>query len=264
MTLKHKTVSYKGKKYTVMEVKCKDEMKPVLLDYSDFKYINKLNKTWKCTSSNFISCNHSVDDTRKEIFIHDVVMALIHRDKKTAREHHPIVHINNNGLDNRRVNLMYDSNNKDKNKNFKKKKRTIDLPTSSGIKASELPTYVWYLKPNGSHGERFTVEVGDYKWKTTSSKTRSLRYKLEEAKAYLRNLKDSNPQLFDEYCMNGEYTKEGKDLMCSFNKIIEKCGYKPLKVSIDGLTDKYIGHSLKKLTQDERSKLKEFKKKLEE
>ena len=54
------------------------------------------------------------------------------------------------------------------------------------------------MKPNGSHGDRFMVEIGDVKWKTTSSKKLSLKYKLEEAKLFLRQLKRESPELFEQ------------------------------------------------------------------
>ena len=49
-----------------------------------------------------------------------------------------------------------------------KKKRTIKLPKSSGITPDDIPTYIWYVKETANHGDRFVVEIGDIKWKTTS------------------------------------------------------------------------------------------------
>ena len=86
--------------------------------------------------------------------------------------------------------------------NYKKKKRTVKLPEGCNIEPNELPTYIWYLKENGSHGSRFSVEVGNIKWKTTSSKKVSLRYKLEEAKKFLRELKKTNSDLFNKSSFN--------------------------------------------------------------
>ena len=36
-------VSYEGKEYGVLEVIYKDHILPVLLDWNDYKYVNKLN-----------------------------------------------------------------------------------------------------------------------------------------------------------------------------------------------------------------------------
>ena len=261
MVLKYKKVSYKDKQYAIVELKHKDDIKPMIVDWSDFQYIQKLNKSWKCNQSNLVSCAHTYNDVTKEIFVHDIIMALINKENSTEKENAPIVHINTVGFDNRRENLIYDNLDKDDNKNFKKKKRTITLPKESGISPSELPTYVWYLKPNGSHGERFTIEIGDFKWKTTSSKKKSLRYKLEEAKQYMRNLKSNRPDIFEERCMNGEYTKKGKDLLKSYYKIASKSGYNIEKIQMDGITDKYLMEEYKGISKQEKKLLTRDKKK---
>ena len=169
MSIKYKKVQYKGNKYGVLELNYKTGKKAVVMDWKDFEYIKGLKKAWKCNNSDLVSCSHNYDDTSKEIFIHDVIMALVHKDNGDPRKTTPIVHINNIGLDNRRKNLMYDDCEKPENKNAKKKKRTIKLPKSSGINVNDIPTYVWYLKSNGSHGERFAIEIGDIKWKTKLS-----------------------------------------------------------------------------------------------
>jgi hypothetical protein len=128
-------------------------------------------------------------------------------------------------LDNRRDNIFYDSYDKKFKKNLKKKKRTIKLPENSLIKPDLIPTYVWYLKENGTHGERFSVNIGDKKWKTTSSKKVSLLEKLELAKDYLKNLKKTNPEYFLTFSMNGDLNKQGYELKKSFIDIIKKAGY---------------------------------------
>lgn len=233
-----KKVKYDNKYYGIMDMG--KNIKPLLLDWNDMKYITKLHKNWKCHKNMLVSCTHTYDGNTKEINIHDIVMALKHKDEGTDRENVHIAHLNRNGLDNRRDNLIYDKQDKVDNKNIKKKKRTIVLPSDSGIDPDEIPTYVWYLKPNGTHGDRFSVEIDDIKWKTTSSSKVSLRYKLEEAKQFLREVKEEYPQLFDEYSMNGEMTIKGKKLMISYNKIIEESGFKPFNVKLNNITDKYI------------------------
>lgn len=238
--MSYKKVEYNGNSYAIMEVRHKNKIKPVVLDWKDYINISELKKTWKCNGNNFIYCSHTVEDINKDIYLHDIIKAIEQKENGEKRKFKPIIHLNNNPLDNRRINLLYDDADKCDNKNSKKKARTIKLPKNSGVKISELPTYVWYLKPNGSHGERFFVEIGDIKWKTTSSKKVSLRYKLEEAKQYLRELKKDHPDIFNERCMNGEYTKKGKKLLKEFHEIIEKNGYRMKKINTNGLTDKYL------------------------
>ncbi len=250
----HKKIIHNNKPYAVFDIEYRNTHFPVILDYADFSIINNLNKTWKCNPNGFISCTHVTNNVTKETFLHDVVMALKIRDQvkdlniDTNAKGRSILHINRIGLDNRRENLLYDTTNKPTNKNIKKKKRIICLPKESGINPDEIPTYIWYLKPNDSHGDRFIVEIGDVSWKTTSSSKVSLRYKLEEAKKFLRNLKEDSPHLFDKYSMNGEYTKDGKKLLHNFYNIIYKAEYTHIKkITTDNITDQYLKPEFGKL-----------------
>ena len=59
------------------------------------------------------------------------------------------------------------------------KQGTIKL---KNLDVSKLPSFVWYLKPDSSHGERFQIDLGNIKWKSTSSDNLSINYKLEETK----------------------------------------------------------------------------------
>jgi hypothetical protein len=116
---------------------------------------------------------------------------------------------------------------------------------------------MWYLKPNDTHDERFNIEIGDIKWKTTSSSKLSLRYKFEEGKKYLRELKEARPEIFLENSMNGEFNLEGKKLLKSFFEISKKAGFNNLKnLSTDNLTDRYLKEKLKGLTVFEKEILK--------
>jgi hypothetical protein len=229
------------KAYMIINLEYKQIDVPIIIDYNDYKIINSINKTWSINESGMVSCYHTTNDVTSEVYLHEIIMSLKLKDENKEKQQRSILHINKLGIDNRRENLIYDIVNKQTNKNTKKKKRIIELPEESGINPDEIPTYVWYMKPNDSHGERFLVDIGDVQWKTTSSKKLSLRYKLEEAKKYLRELKDERPELFQEYSMNGEFTKDGKELLKSFYIIIKKAGYKHLKkVSTDNLTNTYL------------------------
>ena len=108
-----------------------------------------------------------------------------------------VMHINRLNYDLRKCNLVYinETNNTIKN-----------LPPDFIISDSEmtyLSKYVSYIKPYGTHCDRFVVTVGDTKWKTTSSCKVSLRYKFEEAKKYLRELRHHHPRTFRRYNING-------------------------------------------------------------
>lgn len=223
--MEYDRVRYQNKNYAVIKVRYKNIDLPVVIDWDDFNTIKNLDKSWKSNMYGFISCSHKCNDDIKEVYMHEIIMAVKMKDLKKKRKMKPIIHINRIGLDNRRDNLIYDDNEKTYHKNIKKKSRTTTLPANSGINIDEIPTYVWYMKPNGSHGDRFMVDIGDINWKTTSSKGLSLRYKLEEAKTFLRDLKKENPTLFKEYSMNGDYTKEGERLIDSYYTIVQKAGY---------------------------------------
>jgi hypothetical protein len=230
MGLTYDVVKHKNKNYAVIKTKYKNMDVPVLIDLKDVSTIKNINKDWKSNKYGFISCVHTMNnDDTKDVYLHEIIMALKMKDASGKRQIKPIVHLNRIGLDNRRENLMYDVQHKDLNKNIKKKQRTITLPDNSGVKPSEIPTYVWYMKPNGSHGDRFMVDINDVQWKTTSSKSLSLRYKLEEAKAYLRELRKTRPDLFQDYSMNGDFTQVGRGLIDSYYTIVHKAGYEHME-----------------------------------
>lgn len=239
--------------YVIVNAKYKNTHNiPVLLDAKDGEYIKSLNKQWRCANNGMVYFLYEKGNIVHEIYMHEIVMALKMQDKNLRKESNSILHIDRIGLDNRRINLIYDTHDKDINKNLRKKKRIVELPVESGIRPSDLPTYVWYLKPNDSHGERFIVHIGDMKWKTSSSKYLSLRYKLEEAKKYLRHLKVTQPYIFDDYCMNGEFTKQGKQYASEFFTIVQENGYNYDNTVIkNNATDRYLKENLDGLSEDE-------------
>jgi len=73
------------------------------------------------------------------------------------------------------------------------------------------------------------IDVHGTSWKTTSSKKLSLKYKLEEAKLFLRKLKNEKPQLFEKYSMNGDYNKYGHEFANSYYDIIHKADFKNIQ-----------------------------------
>jgi hypothetical protein len=56
---------------------------------------------------------------------------------------------------------------------------------------------------------------GDLKWKTTSCDKLSLKYKLEEAKKFLRQYKQRNPEEFMKNSMNSDLNANG--IQCKKN-----------------------------------------------
>lgn len=154
--------------YYIMPLMYKNTKIPVLMDIQDAEFILELNKDWKCSDNADIYCY-----CKNEIVkLHDIIMSRknIHENKEN-KNRKDIIHLNRIGLDNRRDNLTY-----------KKKSRILKLSSDCEI---ELPSNVYYMKQNNTHGDRFIVDINNKTWKTTSSKKVSIQYKLEEAKKYL-------------------------------------------------------------------------------
>lgn len=235
-----KLIKHKNKTYAVFGVDYDGHSLPVVVDHEDYKLIAKMGKSWHCNHSGSIYCFHSFNGKTKEVFLHDIIMNVKEGSPKKAKEPYPIIHINRINLDNRRDNLIYDSPDKPINKNMKKKKRTIKLPKECGINPNDIPTYIWYMKPDKDHGERFMVSIGDITWKTTSIKTVPLKDKLEQAKTYFKCLKKTHPQLFEDYSMNGDLNKDGKELYDDYYKIIYDADYKHVEKHIMNNTQKLL------------------------
>lgn len=233
-----KHVQCGGKIYGIMEVQFKKNKIPVIVDVSDEQVIKQIGENWSCCSNGTIVHSYFHDGKQNYIKLHDVIMT---NKNGGVNNKNVIIHINKVGLDNRRENLMYDDSNKNVTKNVRKKQRTLILPEKSGIKPDELPTYVWYIKPEGTHGERFLVNIGNVFWKSSSSKKLPLRYKLEETKTFLRNLKKNNPTLFKKFSMNGDFNGMGEKLLETFYKIVYSAGFNNIKkIKIPNETEKYL------------------------
>lgn len=240
---------------------------PVIVDKNVFDFIGKdydfyINDTL-AVYSRIKTENGTVD-----IPLHEIVMKYnekytvdkVHGDiKKVNGEiNKPIIHKNRINLDNRYENLMYDTSDKAITKNLEKKDRTIDLK-GAGINANNLPSFVWYLKPDSSHGERFMIKVGDINWKSPSSKDLSLRYKLEATKKFLRDKIKENPELPKKFSLNGDLNDAGLRLRKSFYNLIHQVGggrYKKYQMKENNSTLNILKENLKGLSLYEKLLLK--------
>ncbi len=252
-----KKIVYQNNSFVIIPFTFKNKKVPVILDDIYFEQIKKLDKSWKINDSGFVVSTHTINNQDIEINLHEVVMAFYNKQHNLQKQNHNIIHLNKLGIDNRKENLLYDTRDKETGKNLKKKKRIIEFTKESGINADNIPSFMWYLKPNDTHDERFIIEIGDIKWKTTSSSKLSLKYKLEEGKKFLRELKEARPEIFDEYSMNGEFNLEGKKLLKSFFEISKESGFTNLrKITTDNLTNIYLKENLKGLNSFEKELLK--------
>lgn len=240
-------------KYTIFELDfikegMKKEIKvPILIDRNIYDKIKDINTKWMVNEKGFVLTYKKTDGIRKEIYLHDLVMFINER-----TEHKPILHINRIGLDNRFENLIYDVKNKQIERNNKKKDRTTKLADKLN-----MPTYVWYMRSDDTHGDRFVVNIDNIIWKTTSSRELSTEYKLEEAKKFLRVLKLECPEIFEKYSMNGDLNGGGKKLLESFYKIATKAKYNLNVLKFDN-TNKYIKEDLTYLSDSEKKLLQMF------
>jgi hypothetical protein len=207
-------VTYNNKKYIIGTIQFKGEDVKFVFDKDDFDKIK--DRAWHFSSGNYISSAIIHNSKKKELYFHNLVMNRLEHPGKGATE--TVDHINRNGLDNRKENLRI-INQSDQNLNQSKKKRRIELPEDSGLVADDIPKHIWYIKPNGSHGERFAIEfkTENIIWKTTASKNISLKNKLESAKNQLEEYYKLYPYLNPK---NEDKNKKIQELTDSYNKII--------------------------------------------
>jgi len=250
-------ITYNNKKYSIIKVPYKRYKVPILLNKDIYTTINGYNKNWTLNSAGYLYTTIN----NKSIYLHDIIYKLTKLNKlndkynlsKKDNKYH-ILHINKIPLDYRIENLMEDRPNKNIKKNLQKKSRTIKL---KNINVDSIPSFIWYMKDDGVHGERFQIDLGDIKWKTTSSSELSLRYKLEEAKKYLRQYKIKNNVNFLENSMNSDLNTHGIKLKQEFYKILEKNNMY-YDYSFTNNTDKLLTEDLSNLTNIEKNLLKEF------
>lgn len=159
-------VEYNNVKYVVAETNRKI---PFVFDY---EYLDILPNVRYYCGNNYL---YYTENYKKKLLHHFI---LEYKGYKGLS----IDHINRITTDNRKCNLRY-ADQATQNKNQSKRKRNVKLPEHCGINPDEIPTFIWYIRENGLHGDRWAVEIkGKYFWKTTSSKTLStiLKYEYNE------------------------------------------------------------------------------------
>jgi hypothetical protein len=252
-------VTYKGKYYSVISIKKGNIDVPIVLEMGIYDLIKRDPRNYTLNDNLMLSTKVNIGTQNNpkivDIYLHEIVMKLKNKSSSSSKIA-PILHINKINVDNRVSNLVFDTIDKDYTKNLHKKDRTIDL-SEDRIDCNSLPSFVWYLKSDDSHGDRFIVEMGPLKWKTTSSRKLSLRYKLEEMKKYLRLNKDKSPSLFKEYSMNGDLNNIGDTLKKEYYTIINLAGFN-YTYNTKYKTNDFLKEDLKDLTEIEKLLLKQF------
>lgn len=107
------------------------------------------------------------------------------------------------------------------NRNTSKRKRTTTrLP--EGFDPDEIPQNIWYMPENGSHGDRFAIEIKgipdtkDITWRSTSSKSVSTREKLAAAIEKRNEFYSTIPALRD----HERDSELSKSLLEEYNEIV--------------------------------------------
>jgi len=207
-------VLYHNKEYTIMKIKFNDGFIKGVIDKEEF--IKVKDYSWHYVANGYISHGLQIDNKKKELYLHNMVMGRIEFPGKGAKE--SIDHINRNGLDNRKENLRLITQSA-QNINQKQKKRRIELPTDSGVTVDEIPKHVWYIKANGAHGDRFGIDLKTekIKWKSTSAKNVTLQDKLKATKEQLQIYYQQFPYLNPN---NEDTNIEMKELTTSYEEIV--------------------------------------------
>jgi hypothetical protein len=211
--IQFRNVEYNGKEYVIGTVLFNYEPVEFVIDKDDYNKVK--DRAWHVSSGAYIASTFYTDENiKKEVYIHNLIM---NRDLFLGKgQKETVDHINRNGLDNRKENLRIISQS-EQNINQSKKKRNVSLPENCGINVNDIPTHIWYVHPNGLHGDRFAIEfkTENIRWKSTSSKKVSLTEKLTEAKEKLAEFYKQYPYLNPTYG-----SEERNALINSFNEII--------------------------------------------
>jgi len=242
-------VIYKDKEYAVYKLMYNTTITyPVIIDWNKHDDVESLEKSWHINDTGNVICAHRLDNKIYEFNLHDLILRLNDIEKKQS-----VIHINKLGIDCRLNNLIY--NDTIIKRNMKKKERTLQI---EDLDMNKIPSYIWYMKADKTHGDRFVVNIDDINWKSTSKNNLSIHYKLEQTKKYLRFLKQSYPQLFSIYSMNGDLNETGKQRLDEFFKIAFSAGFTHLnEISLNN-TKKYLQEDLSHLSHDEIQLLNEF------
>ena len=188
----YKDLEYKDSYYTVMSILKNGEEYYSIIDEDDSEKVKKY--SWHISSDKYISTAIIIDNKIKELYLHNLILNKLTFNGKGQSE--TVDHINRNPLDNRKKNLRILSQS-EQNLNQKTKTRKIQFPENYPINSVDIPKHIWYMKENGSHGERFVIEfkTENILWKGTASKKINVKTKLNEAKEKLQELYLSFPHL---------------------------------------------------------------------
>jgi len=239
-------IKHNNKDYIILKIPYKQKIIPIVLDKNIYDKIKNSNRNWIFGNNGIL---YTMIDG-KPLYLHEIVYLLNNKKLQLL----PIIHLNKIPLDNRIENLIEDKQNKDIKKNLNKKTRTIKL---KDIDVDKIPSFIWYMKDDGDHGERFQIKLGSINWKCTSCDKLSLKYKLEETKKFLRQYKEKNSREFLENSMNSDLNENGIKLKKEFYEILKKNNMN-YDYNIQNNTDILLREDISGLSRIEKKLLEEF------
>lgn len=164
----YKKVMYKDCAYCVGTINSSKGVVQFIINDEDSEKV--ITRSWHITSVGYVVSYYPTEDGIKQLLLHNFILNRLTFPGRGATE--SVDHINRNPLDNRKENLRIISQT-EQNLNQKKKPRNnIQLPENSGLVPDDIPKHIWYIKPNGMHGDRFGIDLKteNISWKTSSSK----------------------------------------------------------------------------------------------
>ena len=227
--INHEIIEYNNKEYIVAYALFKNKHILHVFDADDKEKVCKLTWCYQKEGNYIRKAYNDEEGNHHTLYLHNLVMNKLTFEGKGQQ--HTVDHINRVGRDNRKENLRMATSQSAQNFNTKKRERKVELPEGCDITPDMIPRNIWYIKPNGKHGEGFCIEIkgvktlneGHFTWKSTRSTKISLKVKLQETKLKLEEIEKNNPELEELSDLANEVRRN--ELINSFNAILEKSSY---------------------------------------
>ena len=220
--IEYDVVEYKNKKYLVCKTRTRNKLFIVdyifinTIPYINWYYHNEHNEGYIYTQYKSKLYNNQIS-----LLLHNYVMNKLTFNGRSQLQ--TIDHINRIKTDNRLENQRFASPTEQNINQTKRQKRKIKLPKNCNIKLEDIPKCVIYKKTKNE--EFFYIKIrkfpniGFFRKDSSKSSKLSLKYKFEEIKKFLRQLKKKYPDDFKK--LNIEQTSEITKIIKSYNEIVK-------------------------------------------